>query len=213
MIPDFIISAKGRVTCKSHSEISLLEEKPPEVKDYDSYRENLNYTKSRISLNTCKSCNHYVNNTCTVPKEKLRNIMSRLKLRRYKCKFCGHSINSLYNVIYQQQAEEKHNVTLPLLCCDCFDMLRKGKAERTGKAWLKHYCASVLVFCIPLIVIPWLTVLVFETNVTMLLIVLIPTLIVGLIPFIFDYKSRKKLQKSIKNSDLLKELQINGDEK
>ncbi|MFX1428010.1 MAG: hypothetical protein ACFFBE_16275 [Promethearchaeota archaeon] len=57
---DFNISSKGRIYCKSHSKISLLGEKPPVVNDYASARENMTYLKTLVSLNTCKSCDHYL---------------------------------------------------------------------------------------------------------------------------------------------------------
>jgi len=203
---DLVVSPKGRMYCRSHSKFYYYGTKSPVVTDYSSYRENIEHLRGIISLSTCKACDHYTNNTCKIPKKELKKTITRLKLRRYKCTFCGSSIHSLYNVIYKQQVEQERNITIPFLCCECYDMLRKGKDERTGTTWIKHRLVVALVFCISLITIPVITTLALDASITILLILLIPPLVVGFIFFLFDYKSWRKLRKSLKNSDLLKDL-------
>jgi hypothetical protein len=133
--------------------------------------------------------------------------MLKLKLRRYKCIFCGSSINSLYNVIYSQKVKQRNNVLLPLLCCDCFEMLRSGDPKKAGKIGLLRISMTLLAFS-PLIIIPWLATLFMGGSVSIMLILLVPVVLVVLVFFIFEYKSRVKLRKSLKDSDLLKNLKI-----
>ncbi|MFX1575039.1 MAG: hypothetical protein ACFFB0_20065, partial [Promethearchaeota archaeon] len=66
MKPEFKIRNNGRVYCKSHSKYHLLEEKPPILTDSASYRANTEFLKERLDAKTCRHCNHYLDDNCTI---------------------------------------------------------------------------------------------------------------------------------------------------
>jgi len=207
MKPEFALTSNARVVCLTHSKRILIKKEAPVVTDYSSYKENIKQNQDIFSLKNCKACNYFLDDSCSIGKKELRVFMMKLKWRRYKCKFCGSLIKSLYNVIYTQKLKQRYNVILPLLCCDCFEMLRSGRVKKAEKVGLLRFSMGLLAFS-PLIIIPSLAALFMGASVSILLIILVPVVLVFLVFFISEYKRKVKLRKSLKNSDLLKNFKI-----
>ncbi|MFW9878336.1 MAG: hypothetical protein ACFFG0_35080 [Candidatus Thorarchaeota archaeon] len=197
----FALYENGRIICKSHTKFFLLKEKI----EGPSFQKMI---KERLKVNSCKYCDHYINNSCMVSKNDLNRYMLKLKLKRYKCEFCGHSIESLYNAIFKSAIERQYNIKIPFLCCSCFNIFQKDniiEAETARKKNFEHFCLGELAILIPLISIPFL-VSWFFNILNFMLILLIPIIVIVIINVIFEFKSTKKLKKSLKKSKILNEL-------
>lgn len=116
--PSFEIDEKGRVICQSHSDYPRL------IKPDKSYLEELQM-ESHL---TCKSCSHYINDNCYFPKSEIDKIeIDRLSRSRFQCNFCGNKIDRMLTIMQKIYFEVKFNMTMPLICCNCYQNLKTGK--------------------------------------------------------------------------------------
>jgi len=122
--PEFEIDEKGRVLCKSHSNYEFFK-KPTFTRDQE------------ISLEkqlTCETCSHYLKDDCYFPRSQINLIEDDRKNRNaFKCKLCGNKIDRMLTVIHKLYYKEKYNIEIPLVCCVCYDSLKKNKFIEMSK--------------------------------------------------------------------------------
>lgn len=142
--PSFEIDEKGRVICQSHSNYPNL------IKPNKTYLEELQLE----NLLTCKSCSHYVNDDCYFPKSEIDKIeIDRLSRSRFQCNLCGNKIDRMLTIMQKIYFEVRFNMKMPLLCCSCYQNIKKGKfneyLRRRIRESLLFYTPSVFLLINP----------------------------------------------------------------
>ncbi|MFX1395652.1 MAG: hypothetical protein ACFFAS_01270 [Promethearchaeota archaeon] len=144
MEPYFEISVKGRVICKLHSNYEQLKA----LCEKNAANSNNNCDPSL----TCKTCQSYIDDTCYFPKSAIDDIEhDRLKTKAYSCKLCGNRIHLLWTVLYSLFYKEKYDVDIPLICCGCYDSLKKNDFMEKYKR--RSYSIKFYLFLSVLIII------------------------------------------------------------
>ncbi|MFX0176749.1 MAG: hypothetical protein ACFE85_11010 [Candidatus Hodarchaeota archaeon] len=122
--PSFEIDEKGRVLCQSHSHFPFFK-----IPDKTYFQE-----KQMENLLTCKSCIHYKENDCFFPKSEINKIeLDRLERKIMLCKLCGNRIDRMLSVIHKLYFKERFNIEIPLICCSCYDSLKKNEFIEESK--------------------------------------------------------------------------------
>ena len=123
--PSFKIDEKGRVICKEHSNYNYLV-RPDKDFFYDMLLER--------EL-TCKTCSHYLDNDCYFQKSEIDLIEQKRekKKKEFKCKLCGNRISIMLSIVQKIYNEEKFNVKIPLVCCNCNERINNNEFMRESK--------------------------------------------------------------------------------
>jgi hypothetical protein len=127
--PSFEIDEKGRVICQSHSYYPFF--KMPGKTFFQE--------KQMEKLLTCKTCSHYQENDCFFPSLEIDKIeFDRLDRKGIICKFCGNRIDRMLSVVHKLYFKERFNIEIPLICCSCYESLKKNDfiAESKRKSLL-----------------------------------------------------------------------------
>ena len=123
--PSFKIDEKGRVICKEHSNYNYFI-RPDKDFFYDMLLE---------SELTCKTCSHYFDNNCYFQKSEIDLIEQNRenKKKDYKCKLCGNRISIMLSIVQKIYNEEKYNIKIPLICCNCYERINNNDFMRESK--------------------------------------------------------------------------------
>jgi hypothetical protein len=183
--PSFEIDAKGRVICQNHNNY---------VHFIDPDKDFFSEMYLDVEL-TCKTCEHYKVNECYISKERVDEIeYQRIEKKAYRCRLCFHRIHRMFTVMYKLYNKEKHEIDMPLICCDCYDDLFKGEFKREAR---ERIAKGLVFFFVILIVFfgPALIIIEVLTNSPSQFIIV---LIIGLIAMcIIQYYILKKLKHDI----------------
>jgi len=128
--PSFEIDDKGRVICRNHSKYNYF----TEPKDYfqDMYLD--------FEL-TCKTCSHYQENNCYFTKKRIDQIL----LKAYLCRLCGNKIDRMLTVIHKLYYKEIYDVDIPLICCDCYEKIKKNDFLSYSKKMTDFYLLNIVI--------------------------------------------------------------------
>ena len=142
--PSFEIDEKGRVICQSHSNYPYF------IQPGKTYFEERKMEKEL----TCFTCLHYKNDDCYFPKSEIDKIeLDRLTRSRFQCKTCGNKIDLLLTIMQKIYYEVKFNMKMPLVCCSCYESLKKKKFEEyfLKRIWesLSFYLPSLFLLVNP----------------------------------------------------------------
>ena len=123
--PSFEIDEKGRVICKEHTNYNYFI-RPKKDFFYDMLLE---------SQLTCKTCSHYFDNNCYFQKSEIDLIEQKRKKKKkeYKCKLCGNKISIMLAIVQKIYNEEKFNVKIPLVCCNCNERVNNYEFMKESK--------------------------------------------------------------------------------
>lgn len=122
--PSFEIDEKGRVICQSHSYYPFF--KMPGKTFFQE--------KQMEKLLTCKSCVHYQENDCYFPSSEINKIeFDRLDRKGIICKLCGNRIDRMLSVVHKLYFKERFNIEMPLICCSCYESLKKNEFVEDSK--------------------------------------------------------------------------------
>lgn len=122
--PSFEIDEKGRVICQSHSYFPFFK-----IPNKTFFQE-----KQMERLLTCKSCVHYNENDCYFPKSEIDKIeLDRFDRKIMICKLCGNRIDRMLSVIHKLYYKERFNIEIPLICCRCYESLKKNEFLEESK--------------------------------------------------------------------------------
>lgn len=114
--PTFEIDEKGRVICQNHTLYPFFI-MPGKNREQEIQME------KRLS---CKTCNHYTNDDCFFPKTEIDKIeIDRLGMTAFKCQLCGSQIDRMLTIIQKLYLQEKYRIEIPLVCCACYESLKK----------------------------------------------------------------------------------------
>ncbi len=114
--PTFEIDEKGRVICQRHTNFPFF------VMASKIRQQEIQMEKEL----TCITCLHYKNDECYFPKTEIDKIEAdRLGMIAFKCKLCGSQIDRMLTVIQKLYLQEKFNIEIPLVCCMCYESLKK----------------------------------------------------------------------------------------
>ena len=114
--PTFEIDEKGRVICQMHTNFPFF------VMPGKTRQQEIQMEKDL----TCKTCHHYIDDGCFFPKTEIDKIEAdRLGMVTFKCKLCGSQIDRMLTVIQKLYLQEKFNIEIPLICCTCYESLKK----------------------------------------------------------------------------------------
>lgn len=183
--PKFEIDEKGRVICQRHSNYSFF--KDPEIHKY--------HPQLLEKQLTCKTCDHYKNNDCYFSKLRIDQIeYKRTKKRKgYICKLCGNKIDRMLTIIHKSYHKEKYNVNIPLICCACYEALRKNKYMESNRFRSKIFLYNALYSVYSLISI-FFFLLIYHIGIFYLIIFLFPIFYLLFI----NLKKRKQLKDGLK---------------
>ncbi len=142
--PSFEIDEKGRVICQSHSNYPQLIK--PEKTTFEEMQ-----METQL---TCKTCLHYKNDDCYFPKADIDKIeFDRINRTLFECNLCGNKIDRMLTIIQKIYLEEKFQMKMPLICCSCYESLKKKKFDEyfTKRFWeaLLFYTPVLLSFGSP----------------------------------------------------------------
>ncbi len=179
--PKFEIDEKGRVLCLNHTNYEFF-------KDPDIKRSQEQLLEKQL---TCKTCEHYRNNNCYFSKLRIDQIeYKRVKKKKgYVCKLCGNKIDRMLTIIYKKYYKEKYNVNFPLICCACYDALRKDKYVESNKFRSNIFLYNALYAVYSLVSI-LLFLLIYQIGIFYLIIFIIPVIYL----FLLNMKKRKALK-------------------
>ena len=120
--PSFEIDEKGRVICKEHSNYNYFM-RPGKDFFYDMLLER---------QLTCKTCSHYFDNNCYFQKSEIDEIDEKRirKKKHFRCNLCHHKISIMLSVVQKIYNEEKYNIKIPLVCCDCYERIKNDEVVR-----------------------------------------------------------------------------------
>ncbi|MGV9198132.1 MAG: hypothetical protein ACOC4M_04775 [Promethearchaeia archaeon] len=150
--PRFEITSEGKVRCIHHTQYSSTHR--PKLKN-DSLP-----TQLMGEALTCKTCDHYKKENCYFSRKELDHIDpgNLINLHTHVCKLCGERIHNMHSIVYKHYYEEKYNVDIPLICCDCYEtlnsynhniitsLLSKSVKETSNLFFLAWIVFSVLFF-------------------------------------------------------------------
>jgi len=126
--PSFEIDEKGRVICQSHSKYPYF------IQPNKTYLEERKMEKAL----TCLTCSHYENDDCYFPRSEIDKIeLDRLTRSRFQCNLCGNKIDLMLTLMQKIYYEVKFNMKMPLVCCNCYESLKKKNFEEysTRRIW------------------------------------------------------------------------------
>lgn len=129
--PSFEIDKKGRVICQSHSRYPFFA-----MDGKDSLQE-----QQMEKTLSCKTCSHYFNNDCFFPKLEINKIERDRVNKRFTCKLCGNKIDRMLTVIQKLYFLEKYKIEMPLICCVCYESLKKKNYIQKSK-WRANFFLS-----------------------------------------------------------------------
>jgi len=122
--PSFEIDEKGRVICQSHSNYPFF------ATPNKTYIEE----KKMENLLTCKTCVHFKQNNCYFPQSEIIKIeKDRILHGVILCKLCGNKIDRMLTVIQKFYLKDRFNIEMPLVCCSCYESLKKNEFISTSK--------------------------------------------------------------------------------
>jgi hypothetical protein len=123
--PSFEIDEKGRVVCKEHSNYNYFMS-PDKDYFYDMLLER---------QLTCKTCSHYFDNNCYFQKSEIDAIeLNREKKKKnFRCTLCGGRISIMLSIIQKIYNEEKFNIKIPLVCCNCYERIKNDEFMRESR--------------------------------------------------------------------------------
>ncbi|MFX1409394.1 MAG: hypothetical protein ACFFA6_03515 [Promethearchaeota archaeon] len=181
--PSFEIDDKGRVICQYHPNYPFF------MMPNKTYFEE---RKLEILL-TCKTCSHYQNNDCYFSKARIDNLeQKRLKKTDYLCKLCGNRIDRMFTIIYKLYFKERYNIDIPLICCNCYDSLKRNEFVSRSK-W-KIYLILSSIFSTIFFLVYFLTFgLIFSSGFSTTLVFLLIGIILWVIIAIKDLVRLKKV--------------------
>jgi len=118
--PTFEIDEKGRVICQSHSKYP-----------YFIQPNKTNFEEKQMEDDlTCLTCSYYENDDCYFPKSEIDKIeFYRLTRSRFQCNLCGNKIDLMLTIMQKIYYEVKFNMKMPLICCTCYESLKKKKFD------------------------------------------------------------------------------------
>ena len=190
----------GEILCTSHtvSQSHIVSESLDDQKKIttDSMIEELKKKRK-----TCKTCDHFVHDTCNIPSSELHEIIHKHDLKRFKCEICGQSINNLYNAVYKHKIEKKHKVTIPLLCCECFESFCQ---ENVQQAFQARFRTMLIIFGFVFISVISFVILSLLLELHIFSVIGNAALLVLYLVVIF--KRSRRLKKALKKSDILRSL-------
>jgi len=141
--PSFEIDEKGRVICQSHSNYPFFAT-PNKTHLAEKKMEN---------LLTCKTCVHYHKNDCYFPQSEINKIEKDRNVHGLiLCKLCGSKIDRMLTVIQKFYLNERFNIEMPLVCCSCYESLKKNefisvsKRKSTNLTLYIFYMSLLLLF-------------------------------------------------------------------
>ena len=107
----------GRVICQSHSKYpNFIQPNKTDFEDEQMEKEL-----------TCLTCSHYENDDCYFPKSEIDRIeFDRLNRSRFQCNLCGNKIDLMLTIVQKIYFEVKFNMKMPLICCFCYEGLKKN---------------------------------------------------------------------------------------
>ncbi len=144
--PHFEIDDKGRVICQQHPNYPFFI--MPNKSHFEERKLEL--------LLTCKTCSHYQNNDCYFSNSRINNIeQKRLKKSDYLCKLCGNRIDRMFTIIHKIYFKESYNIDIPLICCNCYESLKRNEFVSRSK-W-KIYLILISLFSTVFFLIYFLT--------------------------------------------------------
>jgi len=118
--PSFEIDEKGRVICQSHSNYPYF------IQPGKTYLEEKKMEKEL----TCLTCSHYENDDCYFPKSEINKIeLDRLTRSLFQCNTCGNKIDLMLTLVQKIYYEVKFKMKMPLVCCSCYESLKKKNFE------------------------------------------------------------------------------------
>jgi hypothetical protein len=129
--PTFEIDKKGRVICQSHSQFPLFAMDGKDRFQDQQMEKNL----------SCKTCSHYFNDDCFFPRSEIDKIDQDRTNRKLTCRLCGMKIDRMLTVIQKLYYQEKFNIEMPLICCICYDSLKKKNYIEKSK-WRANFFLS-----------------------------------------------------------------------
>lgn len=183
--PKFEIDEKGRVLCQNHSNYAFFID--PEIKEHQ--------TQLLEKHLTCKTCDHYQNNDCYFSKLRIDQIEYKRTRRTkgYICKLCGNKIDRMLTIVHKTYYKEKFNINFPLICCACYEALKKGKYMESNRFRSKIFLYNALYSLYSLISILFFL-LIYQIGIFYLIIFLFPVFYLLFI----NLKKRKKLKDGLK---------------
>ena len=142
--PSFEIDEKGRVICQSHSKYPYF------IQPNKTYFEERKMEKEL----TCLTCSHYKNDDCYFPRSEIDKIeLDRLTRSLFQCNLCGNKIDLMLTLMQKIYYEVKFNMKMPLVCCNCYESLKKKNFEEyyTKRIWesLSFYLPSIFLLFNP----------------------------------------------------------------
>jgi len=142
--PSFEIDEKGRVICQSHSKYPYF------IQPNKTYFEERKMEKEL----TCLTCSHYKNDDCYFPRSEIDKIeLDRLTRSLFQCNLCGNKIDLMLTLMQKIYYEVKFNMKMPLVCCNCYESLKKNnfKEYYTKRIWesISFYLPSIFLLFNP----------------------------------------------------------------
>ena len=142
--PSFEIDEKGRVICQSHSKYPYFIQ--PNKTSFEE-------RKMEKEL-TCLTCSHYKYDDCYFPRSEIDKIeLDRLTRSLFQCNLCGNKIDLMLTLMQKIYYEVKFNMKMPLVCCNCYESLKKNnfKEYYTKRIWesISFYLPSIFLLFNP----------------------------------------------------------------
>jgi len=129
IIPKFKITKNGFTICKNHSK-------------YQSFKNSIyDFVLNLITFKnlTCKTCQHFNNDTCFFPISELIKIMDDMSLinKNFECLICKRRIRNIFTILRCFKREEILKQECNLLCYKCLKILRKENPEMGFRNYAK----------------------------------------------------------------------------
>ena len=147
--PKFEIDNTGSFLCKTYTEHDTLKQSSS-----NTYYYRVQHNMEHI---TCKSCQHYFNNDCYFPKEKLDKLTHKISQKKFKCTACNSRIKRLFNILSQILSEKQNNVHTHQLCRRCYQVLRSRNP--------KKFCYTIAIIITELIFFLYLLISIFMLRI------------------------------------------------
>jgi transcription elongation factor Elf1 len=93
---------------------------------------------------TCLRCDHYKQDDCYFPKSEIEKIEHDRDTKKIKCVLCGNEIHRLFSVLMAYYYKAKFNISMPIICCSCFNALNNN-------TYLKSIKRRMILFGISLV--------------------------------------------------------------
>ncbi|MCF2140631.1 MAG: hypothetical protein K9W44_11310 [Candidatus Lokiarchaeota archaeon] len=92
----------------------------------------------------CNHCEHYHNDDCYFPKSEIDKIEQDRNSLRIRCQLCGAKIDRIFSILMSLYYKEKFGVTMPVICCSCYNSLENNTYERNSKRRLILFIISLI---------------------------------------------------------------------